>query len=670
MKNNQKGIAPLVLVVILALLAGGGYAVVKTNPKLAQKLGMEKQEEKKEAIITILSPNGGEKLITGQTYPVTWSLLNKDNLVRIVLVPGDIPVTSFANAAANFSSPFSWAIPSNTATGSYKIEARLYSDSGSVPHQIASDVSDSYFTIIASATADEMAGWKTYKNEKYKFEIKYPKSTQINDTDISGGRNISFTTSQGVLMVHVVTQAWYNGVLKSPANCSDTSDSSDDANRTHTSINGIDFLTFDMSREMSGRYSPTSATEYCVVQKGIGYKLISRMSAGPDAPVPDVNKDAVLNSMIASFKFTAPSATATSDWKTYKNEKYGFEIEYPDQWTIRESSVKNSQPENSTSFMTMIMGYVKEPDVNVSVTTEKAKNAIAKIQKIIDAKFSYDSSVSEVARDISKESSRYQVYNFTNPNGVKIYSYSFVGKYSETSHHFFFDTHNATIVFSVTDDYASCAKGCAFSTENEAFLAAPALRHWIDSVRLSTSEQTNNWKTYRNEQLGFEFKYPKDLFSPPQLTTSKGRIISDINDVNDKPNDRESLSSLKLCYLSADKYCSKKEGEILEYGLHINFNNENSGYKTYQGLLPFYSQNVDYSKVTIGGAIVFKRNNGPRNEIALIKLKQHYFISTLSMSAYRDTCLVNRVECGLIEVEDSKTKILYEQILSTFKFTK
>ncbi|MDO8482708.1 MAG: hypothetical protein Q7S86_02730 [bacterium] len=197
----------------------------------------------------------------------------------------------------------------------------------------------------------------------------------------------------------------------------------------------------------------------------------------------------------------------TAGWKTHTNKKYGFEVEYPDQWTIGEGSVKNSHPENSTSFMTMIMGYVKEPEVNVSVSTEKAQNAIAKIQKIIDSRFSYDSSVSEVAKDISKESSRYQVYNFTNPNGVKVYSYSFVGKYSETSRHFFFDTDTATIVFSVTSD-VSCAKGCAFSTENEAFLAVPALRHWIDSVALSKDGQTSNWKTYTSEKYGFELLYP------------------------------------------------------------------------------------------------------------------------------------------------------------------
>ena len=48
--NIQKGITPIAIVIVLALLAGGGYVVVKTNPGLAQKLGFEKVENK-EAIV-------------------------------------------------------------------------------------------------------------------------------------------------------------------------------------------------------------------------------------------------------------------------------------------------------------------------------------------------------------------------------------------------------------------------------------------------------------------------------------------------------------------------------------------------------------------------------------------------------------------------------------------
>jgi hypothetical protein len=188
-------------------------------------------------------------------------------------------------------------------------------------------------------------------------------------------------------------------------------------------------------------------------------------------------------------------------------------------------------------------------------------------------------------------------------------------------------------------------------------------------VALVSINEIKNWSTYKNTQLGFEFKYPQDVFSPPQLTTSKGRVIVDMNDINDMPNNRELLSGLRLCDLAADNNCLKKEGDIISYGLTLHFINENDAYQTYEGSVPFFSQDKNYSKVIIGGASGYKINNGPRNEVALIKLKQPYFIRTLQMSAYKDTCTTSSTECGPIEVEDNKTKITYEQILTTFKFT-
>jgi uncharacterized protein YxeA len=36
--------------------------------------------------------------------------------------------------------------------------------------------------------------------------------------------------------------------------------------------------------------------------------------------------------------------TSASDWKTYKNNKYGFEMKYPNNWKMSENSGNNSDP--------------------------------------------------------------------------------------------------------------------------------------------------------------------------------------------------------------------------------------------------------------------------------------------------------------------------------------
>jgi hypothetical protein len=78
--------------------------------------------------ITVISPYGGEQLIIGNKYEIVWSSSSNSELVRLFLIPGNIPITSLSNAAAGFSSPFDWTIDKKIVPGKYKIEARQYND--------------------------------------------------------------------------------------------------------------------------------------------------------------------------------------------------------------------------------------------------------------------------------------------------------------------------------------------------------------------------------------------------------------------------------------------------------------------------------------------------------------------------------------------------------------
>lgn len=149
-----------------------------------------------------------------------------------------------------------------------------------------------------ATVVNETANWKTYTGDKYGFSLSYPKDARINDVDISGGRNISFMTPQGMVMVEVVTAAWHNGVLSTPANCNDFDPG---IVTSHVAINGVDFLKGDVSRDLSGMNSATSATEYCTMQNGTGYKIISRMPVTPGSNSSSVNNNFVLNQVVKSF---------------------------------------------------------------------------------------------------------------------------------------------------------------------------------------------------------------------------------------------------------------------------------------------------------------------------------------------------------------------------------
>ncbi len=97
--------------------------------------------------LSIVFPNGGGIYKTGTVIEVSWLIANPDDIVRLTLIPGDITITSTANAAANFTAPYSWTIPSSIVPGNYKIQIQSYDQSGNVPVLRYSDTSDDYFTI-------------------------------------------------------------------------------------------------------------------------------------------------------------------------------------------------------------------------------------------------------------------------------------------------------------------------------------------------------------------------------------------------------------------------------------------------------------------------------------------------------------------------------------------
>lgn len=62
-------------------------------------------------------------------------------------------------------------------------------------------------------------------------------------------------------------------------------------------------------------------------------------------------KRAKTEAEITELKRTQPPArtTDTTNWKTYRNEKYGFEVKYPSSWTIEDKSFTYSPDRNFLS---------------------------------------------------------------------------------------------------------------------------------------------------------------------------------------------------------------------------------------------------------------------------------------------------------------------------------
>lgn len=181
--QKQKGfILPIVIaVVVIALLGGAGYFVYQNysapktewRPAVADNIAGHKNSR---SSITVVTPNGGETFIVGQTMNIAWTSMGLDSskLLQLFLErksPTDSQYWNIKTVAAlqPQSGSYNWIIPSDIffKGAFYKIVVAEHGESGLEKK----DESDNYFSITST---DQTVGWKTYRNDEYGFEIRYP----------------------------------------------------------------------------------------------------------------------------------------------------------------------------------------------------------------------------------------------------------------------------------------------------------------------------------------------------------------------------------------------------------------------------------------------------------------------------------------------------------------
>jgi len=155
--------------------------------------------------------------------------------------------------------------------------------------------------------------WKAYKNEQHGFEMKYPKEFE----KISAS---NFESKRGSINLSVLPEKFdpqnIQGILEKIKNPALVKIGNKDG------------------------YQYNEADGGCAWEKirtGLNNNAtldISFVSCGDnlDSGLTPVMYDKILIAQVLStFKFT----DQTADWKTYKNEEYGFEMKYPDEFAQR-----------------------------------------------------------------------------------------------------------------------------------------------------------------------------------------------------------------------------------------------------------------------------------------------------------------------------------------------
>lgn len=184
------------------------------------------------------------------------------------------------------------------------------------------------------------------------------------------------------------------------------------------------------------------------------------------------------------------AAVDASDWKTYRNEELGFEVKVSPEFSDAMEHV--SEEKN---------GYVNwsSPEANLSIIT---KYTTTSRQAVFD----------EFGMDMNSD-------NQFSVNGLSGYRETqMLGKQRLTEGVYLY-TDKVLVGRDGMYFYLSFSANSEVEADvNNAFSKWERILLSFDAIPSAESIDTSNWKTYRNEELGFEIKYPSDWLYP---TSSK-----------------------------------------------------------------------------------------------------------------------------------------------------
>ncbi len=240
------------------------------------------------------------------------------------------------------------------------------------------------------------------------------------------------------------------------------------------------------------------------------------------------------------FATRKPTAIVSqTDWTTYQNDQYGFEINLPPNWKVEQDAVTKSI-------------YFYSPESQQAL--EAIRKALDSGQTVGDAGVSPDFAFGfNMEQSSNATSSRQVIYN-----GTLFNTFSIVG-YAETEYLYFETTkNNQTYSF--------------WSGEGAGKAYLPQI---LSTFKFLEPARLSNWKPYENDQLGFTARYPSSW----SVEIQNGLVIFSLpNDIVSTPSEKTSGSITIPVAVWISKDTTKFYNNLNEYETaQVQLNAGNAG---------------------------------------------------------------------------------------------
>jgi len=322
MKNSQRGIAPLIVALVVAVVLGGGYLIWSKNSNDFSAPSVTINQDSLTATSAFPAITGTATNISSVGVDINGSVPNdgSDGNGMLALYAGTVPVVNGAWSFTPSQSNEAHGGPQGLSVGTYTVI---------VGQTKSSPLVTGILNVASITSAQQVASWKTYTNSQLGFSFQYPadlvSNLSSNGVWVDVPINLNAPEPIRLNISGSVTSA------QDEKTCMPESYLKGESGRTSSvpvQVGPVLFSKYLFDGD-PGMGMVDFITTYTTWHANTCYEIRSTYDKANNATQSNQKVIVLTDQMLSTFKFIS-LVSATSDWKTYTDVDHGFSIQYPD----------------------------------------------------------------------------------------------------------------------------------------------------------------------------------------------------------------------------------------------------------------------------------------------------------------------------------------------------